>query len=273
MRVVPILATSMLVAGLAACGGGGGPSDLNLASVPTTVSTTSPTTRGVAVGSPATATGSAATSTLPLDVVLVAQAHVPQLLVYAAPNAPRVTVALANPWLADPGDPSSQVAQVFLVETQRADGWVQVLLPVSPNGTTGWVHTADVTLTQVAYRIRVSLTARRMTVFDHNSVIYQGAVAVGAPATKTPAGRYYVRMLLKAPSAHSDYGPFAYGLSSRTGTISTFRGDDSEIGIHGNNDPAVLGRAVTRGSIRMADDELARLAALLPLGTPVDIGS
>ena len=49
----------------------------------------------------------------------------------------------------------------------------------------------------------------------------------------------------------------------------SFAGADNEMAIHGNNDPAALGHAVTQGSIRMPNAEITKLAALLPLGTPV----
>jgi lipoprotein-anchoring transpeptidase ErfK/SrfK len=67
------------------------------------------------------------------------------------------------------------------------------------------------------------------------------------------------------------YGPFAYGLSSHSESLEEFAGGDAEIGIHGNNDPSVLGKSVTHGCIRMDNAAITMLSKLLPLGTPVDI--
>ena len=55
--------------------------------------------------------------------------------------------------------------------------------------------------------------------------------------------------------------------------LSSFDGGDAEIGLHGNDDASVLGDNVTHGCIRMDNAEITKLAALLPLGTPVDVAA
>ena len=210
------------------------------------------------------------TTTVPAYVSLTAQANVAHLSVYDHPNAQAPAQVLDNPWLVDPSRPSSSVPQVFLVESRRA-GWVHVLLPVRPNGTSGWVRAADVTLSPVVFKIRVELGTHRITVFSRGARIYTGPVADGAPNTPTPVGHYYIRVLIKAPDPNTVYGPYAYGLSSHSDALASFDGGDAEIGIHGNNDASVLGTSVTHGCIRIDNDEIARLASTLPLGTPVDI--
>jgi len=216
-------------------------------------------------------TPEATTTTLPAYVSLTATAAVAHLSVFAAPNARTPARVLDNPWLADPSQPNTGVPQVFLVKSRRADGWVEVLLPIRPNGSSGWVHAADVTLGQVAYRVRVQLGTHRIAVFDRGAVVYTGPVADGAPSTPTPVGHYYVRVLIKAPDPNTVYGPYAYGLSSHSDVLRSFDGGDGETGIHGNNDASVLGSSVTHGCIRMDNAEITRLASILPLGTPVDI--
>jgi lipoprotein-anchoring transpeptidase ErfK/SrfK len=264
MRVVSIIAASILVVGLAACGGGGGPSDLNLPSTPTTapVPTTATTT-------PASTTGAAIGQ--PFAAALVAHARVPSLAVYDTPGSAHPVRRLANPWPAARNDPSLRVPQVFLVDAQR-DGWVKVLLPVLPS-TDGWVRAADVTVTKVGYAIRISLALRQMTVLKQGRVLWQGPAAVGAPASPTPTGRFSVRAKLAAPNTQTAYGPYAFALSSHSQVITGFTGGDAEVAIHGTNDASVLGRAVTLGSVRISNDEITKLASVLPLGTPVDISS
>jgi lipoprotein-anchoring transpeptidase ErfK/SrfK len=191
--------------------------------------------------------------------------------VYDAPGAAEPRLRLGNPWLVDPADASTAVPQVFLVQDRSTPGWVEVLLPVRPNGSTGWVRRADVTLAPTTYRIKVELGARRVTVTDAAIVTYQGPVAVGAAATPTPTGDYYLRVLLRAPDPDTAYGPYAYGLSSHSDVLETFNGGDGEIGIHGNDDASVLGTDVTHGCVRMDNDAITALAGQLPLGTPVEI--
>jgi lipoprotein-anchoring transpeptidase ErfK/SrfK len=268
MRVVPmsIIATLVLGFGVAACGGGGGPSDLTLPSSPTTVpaptSSTSTTTTvaGSSIGSP---------DAPPPAVSLVARARGAQLAVYDTPGSSHPVRELANPWPASNADAGVLVAQVLPVEAQQPDGWVQVFLPITPNGADGYVRAADVAVSKVGYGIRIGLRARRMTVFKRDKVIWQGKVAVGAAATPTLVGHYAVRAILKAPTPQSTFGPYIFGLASRTKEIAGFSGADNEVAIHGNTDPSSLGQAVTQGSIHMPSAEMTKLATLLPLGTPV----
>ena len=211
--------------------------------------------------------------------VATAKPTVTTVAVYDSPTAAAPSREFENPWLYDPTVPSSKVTQVFLVKRQAA-GWVEVLLPVRPNGSTGWVKTSDVTLTPNPFRIRVELANHTITVTNGTDVVYTGPVAVGATdpplpdtgkPTPTPTGEYYLRILLQAPDPNTVYGPYAYGLSSHSDSLESFAGGDAEIGIHGNNDPSVLGTDATHGCIRMDNAAITMLAQQLPLGTPVDV--
>lgn len=256
----------VLAAALLAGGCGGHDSGRSSTDVPVA----QPSTAAPSVSASATTATSSTRPPVPAGA-LVAQAIGPRVTIYAQPNAGAHAQSFPNPWQVDPSRPKSLVPQVFLVETQRADGWDEVLLPVRPNGSVGWVRATEVTVRSVAYHVRVELGAHRITVLNGNAVVYQGPVAVGAPATPTPTGHYYIRVLIKAPSPNTVYGPYAYGLSSHSDALSTFNGGDAEIGLHGNNDASVLGHDVTHGCIRMDNAEIATLSTLLPLGTPVDI--
>ena len=146
-----------------------------------------------------------------------------------------------------------------------------MLLPIRPNGSTGWVRAEDVRGVQNPYRIRVELGAHRISVYDGDAVLLQEPVAIGKPSTPTPPGTYYLRVLLKAPDPNTVYGPYAYPLSGHSEVLTSFNGGDGELGIHGNNDASVLGSSVTSGCIRMSNESITRLAGILPLGTPVEI--
>jgi lipoprotein-anchoring transpeptidase ErfK/SrfK len=190
--------------------------------------------------------------------------------VFDAPNAPKPSKSFKNPWFIN-DDPKLPVPLVFSVRQQQEDGWIEVLLPTRPNGSTGWVHATDIALSLTRYRITVELGAHRLQAFDGDRVVLEGSVAVGAVATPTPTGDYYIVALLKAPNPNTVYGPYAYGLSGHSEVLESFAGGDAEVGIHGNNDASVLGKDVSHGCVRMSNDGITSLAALLPLGTPVSI--
>jgi lipoprotein-anchoring transpeptidase ErfK/SrfK len=220
---------------------------------------------------PTDATPHATTTTLPPWVSLSARATGPSLTIYDSPVSGVAEQTLPNPWVFDPTFPDQTVPQVFLVTDQRYNGWVQVLLPVRPNGSTGWVRSSDVQLATTTYQVKVELGAHQITVTDKTDVVYQGPIAIGAPGTPTPTGKYYIRVLVQAIDPTTAYGPFAYGLSSHSDALETFNGGDAEIGIHGNNDATVLGHDITHGCVRMDNDAITMLTKVLPLGTPVEV--
>jgi lipoprotein-anchoring transpeptidase ErfK/SrfK len=196
-------------------------------------------------------------------VSTVAEARVRRVGIYATPGAPAPEQALANP------QPSG-APLVFLVRQRRA-GWLQVLLPVRPNGSTGWIRAGEVRLARHHYRIVVALKAHQLTVYRGNRVVEREPIAVGKRDTPTPGGLYYTKELLRAPDPTGPYGPYAYGLSGFSNVLRSFAGGDAVIGIHGTNNPGVLGHDVSHGCIRMSNASITRLARLLPLGVPVQI--
>jgi|SRR5581483_1665076 len=206
------------------------------------------------------------------NISTVAEAIVPSVAVFDSETAATPSKSLANP------QPSG-APLVFLVK-QLDNNWLNVYLPVRPNGSTGWIHRSDVKLTQHDWRILVQLTSHEITVYCHIScpngalpddVFLKEPIAVGKQDTPTPGGVYYIKELLKPPDPNTVYGPYAYGLSGFSNVLQTFNGGEGVIGIHGNNDASVLGHDVSHGCIRMSNPGITKLVAVLPLGVPVDI--
>ena len=197
------------------------------------------------------------------NISTVAEAVVPEVAVYEAPDAPEPRQTIKQP-----DDPPRPL--IFLVKTEQAP-WLEVHLPVRPNGTTGWIRESDVKLSQHDYRITVELANHKITVTKGNAIVRQEPVAVGKDQTPTPGGLYYTKELLRAINPNTVYGPFAYGLNGFSNVLNSFAGTDAVIGIHGTNDNSVLGKDVSAGCIRMSNEGITALAEVLPLGVPVDI--
>jgi lipoprotein-anchoring transpeptidase ErfK/SrfK len=161
--------------------------------------------------------------------------------------------------------------RVFLVDDRPGDGWLEVLLPVRPNGSTGWIQEADVELARNPYAIAVDLSAFALTVRRDDEVVLSADIGFGAEDTPTPGGRYYLTELLQPPDPTGVYGPFAFGLSGFSDVHLDFAGGDGVIGIHGTNEPDSIGRTVSNGCIRVDNDVITEMASFLPLGTPVTI--
>ena len=158
-----------------------------------------------------------------------------------------------------------------LLVLDRQPGWVQVQLPVRPNGTTGWVAEDAVELVAGRHRVTVDLAARVLTVFEGDAVVLETSVAVGAVDAPTPIGTFAVIDRIQTPDPAGAYGPFALGLGGYSETYSEFAGGDGQIGIHGTNDPSSIGQPASHGCIRVPNDVVTVLADLLALGTPVTI--
>jgi len=163
--------------------------------------------------------------------------------------------------------------RVFLVETGPADGWVEVSLPIRPNGSTGWVRAGALELTVLDYAIFVDLSDRRLRLEQGDETVLETEVAVGSPHNPTPTGNYFVTDIVQLADPGGPWGPFALGLSAFSDTITEFNGGDGIIGIHGTNRPASIGEPVSLGCVRVPNEIAAELAELVKLGTPVEIAA
>ncbi len=182
----------------------------------------------------------------------------------------------------DPGGPEQRkmsnpnlngAPRVFMVKDQEG-GWVEVYLPVRPNGSTGWVKAEDVLIQTVEHRVEVRLSDHELILYKAGEVIETYPVGVGRVDRPTPGGVYYIQELLAPPDPNGPYGPFAYGLSAFTDVpaLRNFAGGQGIIGIHGTSDPGSIGTQASSGCIRLHNEDIISITDEgLPLGTPVDI--
>jgi lipoprotein-anchoring transpeptidase ErfK/SrfK len=234
------------------------------------------------------ATGVPTTSTAPASTVptickdttagqsVVATAKNEGLLaIYAQPGDATPSQSLANPRLIN-NDPNAKSPLTFLVKdiptAQKCD-WVEVYLPMRPNGSTGWVKQADVEYAINDYRVEVALHEFKLRVFKDDKQVEDIAIGVARDNTPTPGGLYYTTELIKTPNPGGAYGPYAFGLSGFSDTLTTFNGGPGQLGMHGTNEPAAIGTQVSHGCIRMSNTDITRLAQTLPLGTPVQVNT
>jgi lipoprotein-anchoring transpeptidase ErfK/SrfK len=149
--------------------------------------------------------------------------------------------------------------------------WLQVALPVRPNGATGWVRRDGLDLRTVDETIVVDTAARTLTLLHAGEPVLTTPVAVGTSDNPTPVGAFYVVDKLDTGDPSGPYGRFAVGLSAHSDTLTEFAGGDGQVGIHGTDDPATIGQAVSHGCVRVPADVAQRLADTIDLGTPVVI--
>ncbi len=161
--------------------------------------------------------------------------------------------------------------EVYLVLARRriaGAAWLKVRLPMRPNGRTGWVRAAALgPLHVVRTQLVVDRGTLRATLFRRGRAIWTSPIGVGAAGTPTPGGRFYVRERLRGFGGA--YGPWAFGTSAYS-TLSDWPGG-GVVGIHGTDRPGLLPGRVSHGCIRVPNRRIARLARLMPIGTPVHV--
>jgi len=199
---------------------------------------------------------------------VVATAIVPAVGVFDNPSQGEAAHTLANP------SPPYGTPLVFLVQEQQPD-WLRVLVPIRPNGSTGWIRRSDVELTTHEFRMLVELGAHRLTVWQGDTVFDTEPIGIGRDTAPTPPGQYYTRELLKPTNPDGAYGPYAYGLSGYSEVIFEFSENglkgDGRFAIHGTSDPASIGLSRGNGCIRISNEAITKLATSLPIGVPVEI--
>ena len=165
----------------------------------------------------------------------------------------------------------STTGPVTVLAVRDYGEWVQVLLPVRPNGTLGWVKGVEVSRIAVTHRIVVDLSSNTMQIENEGAVVGTYPISTGTGGTPTPAGLFYVRELVVQARSDGPYGPFVFGLSGYSEVLNDFDGGEGAIGIHGTNRPDAIGDSVSHGCIRMTNDAIIAVSKTLPLGTPVEV--
>lgn len=199
--------------------------------------------------------------------VLVATAAVPTVYAYEAP--PGTADPALSRWSFDGltqfGSPTT-----FLVEEQRGD-WLRVVLPIRRNGTSGWISTADVALTQTETRIVVDVAAARVALWEGSKVIVDTEAVVGKSSTPTPGGTYFITDVIDTQDPYGPYGPYVLATSARSEVFDFFNGGEPLVGLHGTNAPWLLGTAASNGCVRLPNEIATALSQRVPLGAAVHI--
>jgi lipoprotein-anchoring transpeptidase ErfK/SrfK len=199
----------------------------------------------------------------PAPVTVVAAAKNAKTPIYATATAAQPFTVLNN-------KTNFSGRHVFVVQAKEGESY-RVFLPMRPNGRIGYVRATDVSLYQHDYAVIVSLSKKTLTLYKAGVVQMTESVGVGKSQWPTPTGTFYMRELARPRNPRGSYGPWAFGLSAYSNVFQKFGRGDGQIGIHGTNEPKLLGTQVSHGCIRMRNEAITKLAQTLPQGVPVDI--
>jgi lipoprotein-anchoring transpeptidase ErfK/SrfK len=170
-------------------------------------------------------------------------------------------------------DPYGFPTTLSILDRYRGCGgatWYRVRLAHWPNGTTGWVPASAVTTTRLRVKIVVDVSSHKLTLFRAGHVVMSSPAAIGKPSTPTPLGTFFVTQRFVVDPPTGAYGPRALGISAFSNVLRNWK-DGGPIGIHGTNEAFSIGQPVSHGCVRLPNDQIVKLFAVTPLGTPVVI--
>ncbi len=158
-------------------------------------------------------------------------------------------------------------AQALWVVQRQAD-WLGVISTLAGNNHVGWIPASAVSLGRVPWELKVSLSARRLTVFDSGRVLERYTIAIGRPTAPTPLGRFAVTDRLATGDPSGPYGCCILALSAQAPHAIQGWDGGNRIAIHSTPDTSSIGEAVSHGCMRLTLREGQWLLDHIPLGTP-----
>jgi lipoprotein-anchoring transpeptidase ErfK/SrfK len=189
-----------------------------------------------------------------------------------------------GPILAEPERDSRQVSklrfatelgrpEVYLVLRRHVDKdervWLQVRVPMRPNGRVGWVEEDTLSrLQRTRDQLVISLNRLRATLFRQGRRVWSARIGIGRGATPTPRGSFYVRERMRLGGGGGPYGTFAFGTSAYSPRLSGWPAG-GVVGIHGTDEPGLIPGRISHGCVRLRNGDINRLRKLMGLGTPI----
>lgn len=136
----------------------------------------------------------------------------------------------------------------------------------------------EILVPEGAFRITVSKGRFQLDAWLGDGLIRRYRVAIGKDG-KTPQATFRVEGKLEKPpwddpstGKRLHFGEPGYALGTRWIAFDAVNGHTG-LGIHGTDDPASIGSAASLGCIRLANEDVEDLYALVPVGAVVVIGA
>jgi lipoprotein-anchoring transpeptidase ErfK/SrfK len=120
-------------------------------------------------------------------------------------------------------------------------------------------------------RVVVSIPDRKLAVIENDEVVRMFPVAVGKPATPSPAGTFTIVNRVTNPTYYAPDGKtVAPGAKNPIGT-RWIGLSQKGYGIHGTDQPKSIGFAKSHGCIRLRNEDVERLFERVRTGDVVEL--
>jgi L,D-transpeptidase catalytic domain len=153
---------------------------------------------------------------------------------------------------------------------ERRGDWLGVVATSLPNNRIGWVNLRHdrPRMWRSRYSLAADLSTRTLALRRDGKVVRRMSIAIGAPSTPTPTGRFTLTDKLIPDRSLSYYGCCVLALSGHQPYLRPGWAGGDRIAIHGGGG---VGSAASAGCLHLEDADLRHLMRILPLGTPVVI--
>ncbi|MGB3312194.1 MAG: L,D-transpeptidase [Nodosilinea sp.] len=134
---------------------------------------------------------------------------------------------------------------------------------------------APETLITANTSVVISLSRRRLTLYQNDDVRDEFPVAIGQDDWQTPVGDFAVRDMRTNPVWQHPITKEAVGPGPSNPLGSRWIGftlqGQYHIGVHGTNQETLVGEAVSHGCVRMLEKDIHTLYNHLKIGTPIKV--
>jgi lipoprotein-anchoring transpeptidase ErfK/SrfK len=130
-------------------------------------------------------------------------------------------------------------------------------------------------VTQLA-RLEISLSRRKVTLYQENTPVKSYPIAIGRKGWETPTGNFQVMQMIQNPKwIHPFTGEVVLGGDPENPLgrywIGFWTNGRDWIGFHGTPNPESVGTAASHGCIRMYNKDVEELFRQVSVGTPVKV--
>jgi lipoprotein-anchoring transpeptidase ErfK/SrfK len=163
------------------------------------------------------------------------------------------------------------LTELLVTRSVVRDGevWIEVLLPMRPNGVRGWIHSDFVTLKKTPFRVEIDIGDRRLRIYKAGRRVLTAKVGVGKVDTPTPLGRFAIAETVVTNHPGGFLGPIVLPITGYSKVLNEFAGGDGRVAIHGTSVPSLIGGRVSHGCVRMYNRDIVRVARMAQPGTPL----
>ena len=146
---------------------------------------------------------------------------------------------------------------------EEQPGWLRVQVATRPNESYAWVRASEFHLRLTDVFIEIALApngsnqAGELLLYNNRELLLQTTIVSGRESRPTPLVSGWVTQIVAGADLTPAYGEWVLGLGTFSEALGTFGGGAAPgMGIHGTNQPDLMGQRVSSGTVRVDAEAL-----------------